>query len=208
MPNMFVDFKIAVAITNHFHTPIADGQHAEAFLQRISEKIQSPNVLYNYVEEKRLNNRRVDFQRLEANNVPDFPRLSEHDVILLALGTYQLKLAKSYCSEHLNNGLYLIETYRAAALEDITEYGIDEDVWLLRARIQSRHVRAKKYFCYILLKRNENVILHYYCTCLTGRRTVGSCAHIVSIVWYLGYARHEGFTEPALFLNSIVIDNE
>lgn len=203
MPNTFLDFKIAAAITNHFHTPIEDRPYAEAFLQKIAEKIHTPNVLYNYVEEKRLNNRRAQFQRLEANDVQGFPLLTEQEVMLLSLGTYQLKLAKSYCSELLNNGLYLIEIYREALLEDLNEYGNYEDTWLLRARIQSRHLRAKQYFCYNM---NGNII-HHYCTCLTGRRRVGFCAHIVSIVWYLGYARHEGFTEPALFLNSIIIDN-
>ncbi|CAG4981847.1 unnamed protein product [Colias eurytheme] len=109
MPNVFLDFKIAATITNHFHTPIADSPYAEAFLQKIAEKIQTPNVLYNYVEEKRLNNRKAQFQRLEANEVQGFPLLTEQEVMLLSLGTYQLKLARSYCSEHLNNGLYLIE---------------------------------------------------------------------------------------------------
>lgn len=43
--------------------------------------------------------------------------------------------------------------------------------------------------------------------CSSDERTVGTCAHIVSIMWYLGYTRHEGFTAPAAFLNDIIIDN-
>lgn len=31
----------------------------------------------------------------------------------------------------------------------------------------------------------------YYCTCITGARTLGTCAHIASILWYLGFARHQ-----------------
>ena len=31
---------------------------------------------------------------------------SEEQVILLALGTYKMQLAQSYCSEHLKYGLY------------------------------------------------------------------------------------------------------
>ena len=34
-------------------------------------------------------------------------------------------------------------------------------------------------------------ILRHYCTCKTGARTLGSRAHIASILWYLGYARHQ-----------------
>lgn len=37
----------------------------------------------------------------------------------------------------------------------------------------------------------ENPIMGYYCTCRTGARTLGTCAHIVSILWYLGFARHQ-----------------
>ncbi|XP_050551663.1 hemicentin-2-like [Spodoptera frugiperda] len=84
--------------------------------EEIRRKIDTPNILYNYVETKRLNNRRADFVRLEANDV-QFPQYTEEQVILLALGTYQVKLARSYCSEHLQNGVYTIEVYRQNALE-------------------------------------------------------------------------------------------
>lgn len=205
--HMFNDFKIAAAILNHFHEPIADNQYADRIVEEIRLKLDTPNVLYNYVERKRLNQRRADFVRLEANDV-EFPIYTEEQVILLALGTYQIKLARSYCSEHLQNGIYTIEIYRQNALEDLPDYGINEDSSLMRGRIQSRHIRARTYYCYILINNNNNTISQYYCICLTGRRTVGTCAHIVSIVWYLGYARHEGFVAPALFLNDVLLDDD
>ncbi|CAH0407509.1 unnamed protein product [Chilo suppressalis] len=90
--------------------------------------------------------------RLKAMQVKNFPQLTKEELIVLALGTYQLKLARSYCSEHLNNGLYTIETY---ALEDLPEYGIDQNVCLLRGRIRSRHVRARTYYCYVLFSSND-----------------------------------------------------
>ncbi|KAJ8720664.1 hypothetical protein PYW08_006129 [Mythimna loreyi] len=102
---MFTDFKIAAAITNHFHQPIVDSVHADEFVHIIRQKIDTPNLLHMYVERKRLNHRRVDFQRMEASQIENFPSMTEEDIILLALGTYQLKLARSYCAEHLSNGL-------------------------------------------------------------------------------------------------------
>ena len=36
----------------------------------------------------------------------------------------------------------------------------------------------------------NDVILGYYCTSQNGARTLGTCAHVASILWYLGYARH------------------
>lgn len=203
LPHMFADFRIAAAIINRFHIPIDDSEYAEAFITEINQRLHTPTILYDYVERKRLNSRRADFTRVEESDI-DFPRFSEEQIIKIALGTYQVKLAKSYCSEHLQNGLYSIEIYREAALEDLPNYGINEDAWLLRGRIQSRHVRARKYYCYLLVHNNN--IVQRYCTCITGRRTVGTCAHILSIIWYLGYAIHEGFVGPALFLNDVIVD--
>lgn len=191
--HFFNDFKIAAAIMNHFHAPIDNNQYADMFVEEIRRKIDTPNILYNYVETKRLNNRRADFVRLEANDV-QFPQYTEEQVILLALGTYQVKLARSYCSEHLQNGVYTIEVYRQNALEDLPDFGLNEDSWLMRGRIQSRHIRARRYYCYILINNNDNNISQSYCTCPTGR--------------YLGYARHEGFVAPALFLNDLLVDDE
>lgn len=31
----------------------------------------------------------------------------------------------------------------------------------------------------------------YYCTCASGARTLGTCANVTNVMWYLGYARHE-----------------
>lgn len=207
---MFIDFRITAGIINHFHVPIEDSVHAEDFLNHIRRKVDTPNLLYTYVDRKRLNNRKADFQRLEANVLENFPRLTENQIILLALGTYQLKLARSYCSEHLQNGLYTIETYRENQLDDLPDYGIQENVWLLCGRIQSRHVRQRTYNCYILINYSQNEgndIVQHYCTCLSGRRTMGTCAHITSILWYLGYAIHEGFNTPSMFLNDVIIDS-
>lgn len=125
----------------------------------------------------------------------------------LTLGSYQLKLAKSYCGEHLRNGLYTIEVFRDNSVLRLSN--VPPNVWLLRGRIQSRHIRRRSYFCYILIDRAQSsigAIVQYYCTCLTGRRTVGTCAHITSIVWYLGFGRHEPFNPPAAFLSDIVVD--
>jgi len=30
----------------------------------------------------------------------------------------------------------------------------------------------------------------WYCKCKVGARVVGCCAHVCSILWYLGYGRH------------------
>lgn len=161
---------------------------------------------------KNLNRQRVTFTAMEAQmpHFEEFPRLNEDDILLFALGSYHLKLAKSYCAEHFRNGLYIIELYRENALSDLSRCNIMiNNAWLIRARIQSRHVRSRIYYSYMLIDGNRgdrHAIAHYYCTCLTGSRTIGSCAHIISIVWYMGIGRHTDFNLPAQLLNSVIID--
>jgi SWIM zinc finger len=44
----------------------------------------------------------------------------------------------------------------------------------------------------------------YSCSCPNGLRTVGCCAHIATVLWYLGYARHlSEIPIPAAFLNNV-----
>ncbi|WP_233601869.1 hypothetical protein, partial [Corallococcus sp. AB038B] len=61
--------------------------------------------------------------------------------------------------------------------------------------IQSRHSNATKYKSWIQYSLSGDPITAWYCTCPAGALTIGACAHIVSIVWYLSYARHHHF-EP------------
>lgn len=44
---MFIDFKIAADMLNNFHTPIDDNILAEAFVNIIRERTDSPNLLYD-----------------------------------------------------------------------------------------------------------------------------------------------------------------
>lgn len=52
LPHLFKDFKIAAAILNHFHAPIEDNQYVDMIVEEIRRKINTPNILHNYVEEK------------------------------------------------------------------------------------------------------------------------------------------------------------
>lgn len=118
----------------------------------------------------------------------------------------------SYYAEHVRQGLYNIEVYREPESTGLAEHGLPAtNVWLLRCRIQSRHMRSKIYYSYILIDRQRNgrdAIGNYYCSCLSGKRTLGCCAHIMCVVWYLGWARNqeEDILLPADFLNEIIID--
>jgi len=53
----------------------------------------------------------------------------------------------------------------------------------------------------------NNIIKGYYCTCRSGARTIGTCAHVSSVLWFLGYARHqENIRYPSTKLVQSVLD--
>ncbi|KAF9405685.1 hypothetical protein HW555_013689, partial [Spodoptera exigua] len=95
------------------------------------------------------------------------------------LSTYQIRQAKSYVGEHLRvHGMYTLEVCQDnAPLQGIFN---DSQPSIIRGRIKSRHI---------------------------GRtRTVGCCSHVMSILWYMGYARHqESISAPATFLDNLLV---
>lgn len=207
LPNMMTDFRIAAAVINATRHPYEDSRYAEQFINIINENINRENELAEYVREHNLNRQRVAFVPIDANNEAfnDFPQLTYEDLILFTLGTYHLRIARSYCYEHLRpNGLYIVELYRHQQL-------INNKI-LIRGRIQSRHTRSKQYYTYILVNPRvtdttvRRSIEGYYCSCIHGRRTIGSCAHIASVIYYLSWARHQDHTDaPAAFLDSTIV---
>lgn len=211
LEHMIDYFRIAAALLNAYHRIIEDNARAATFLEIINVRITFPNSLAELVLRYNYNRRRTVFHTMSADlpELQNLPRLTEEDLILLSLGIYQLKQARSYYGEHINeNGLFVIELGDSLPAEHVRELG-DGELCIIRARIQSRHVRAKMYYIYVGFDRSSNgrqAVSHYYCTCNIGKRTVGCCSHVMCIVWYITYARHEPhISPPALFLDDIMV---
>lgn len=71
----------------------------------------------------------------------------------------------------------------------------------------------RQYYTYILNDPTVNGcegICVYYCYCIQGRRNVGGCAHVASMIYYILWARHQkDLQTPAGFLDVItIVDNE
>jgi hypothetical protein len=50
-------------------------------------------------------------------------------------------------------------------------------------------------------------IIDWYCTCkIVGTRVVSCCAHIASVLWFLGYVRHQNNTIPSNIRNHQLLD--
>lgn len=88
---------------------------------------------------------------------------------------------------------------------------LGQNNYLIRGRIKSRHVSSRTYYTYLLLSNDVQrantleAIVGYCCSCLVGRRTVGCCAHIMTIVWYLSWGRYNDVYAPASFLDDYLI---
>lgn len=92
-------------------------------------------------------------------------------------------------------GRYKIEltVSRDIGADNLADYAIDiVNLIFLKVRIQSRHINKTRYHVYIVAERNGEGkdSVKEYCTCTNGARTVGCCTHIMSIIWYLGYAKY------------------
>lgn len=206
------DFEVAAALLNKFHPPIVDRADAGEIIQEINRYMNTENVLADFIIRNNYNRLRANFEIITVHNdnLNDFPQLSHSELILISLGTYQIKQARSYFGEHVRgNDGFIIEVCREVSSSLVRELSASSTSWLLRGRIKSRHISRKTYFVYILVdssRRGRDAILMYYCNCIVGRRSVGCCAHIMSIIWYLSWARYqENIVPPAHFLDDILI---
>lgn len=148
-----------------------------------------------------------------------FPRLTLNDLYHIGLDPYQFNNAASYYAEHRMERIFLIQKFapqfkhRTTTL-DYTQYGIAiEKPLLIKAYMNSRYCSEKCHHIFVLVdkaKTGRDSIREYYCTCESDARTVGCCSHIMTIVWYLGYAQYEGIhiSNPDIRNISIAIPKE
>jgi len=215
IPNLGDFFRIAGAIINKYHPPILMHEVNAEMARQLLEKAREPNVVQAIVEVDNLKNRNIHrWVQLDARHLLDFPVLTLDFLKDLTIGIYQVKLASSYVQNKL---------YREA--DDIIEVEMlkDEDQLpqpgFLRTRVFSRFRNATKYQTWIAYQADNdvddqddavhenNIIKGYYCTCRSGARTIGTCAHVSSVLWFLGYACHqENIRYPSTKLVQSVLD--
>ena len=120
---------------------------------------------------------------LELDNpkvAPNFPRMTEEEIeSKITFGTYQLRQATHYADEHLNSNSGFKIHIRV----------IDPDI--VRVRLQSRYRGDQDYYAFVRFTANK--VTQWYCQCKAGARTLGCCAHVATVVWYLSCARHNNY---------------
>ena len=200
LPNTQIPFigdyvRIVAALCNKYRPPLCkaadDDQSLAAKMLYLSKNV---NSLQTRVDEEGLDKRQLTWVKVDAVDVaPDFPRYNETEIRELTLGVYQLRMARSYTYEHID-------------VDGKFEILVNDDIpKLLSSKIQSRHVSAKQYKCWI--SYGEGVINGWYCKCKAGSRVVGMCSHITCVIWYLSYARHNDETVQGVRNWSTTIDD-
>lgn len=178
--------RIVGALCNKFRPPLITSVESHCKIaQRMLEISKQPNILQEKIsQDKTLSKRSRDWVPLqECRHYDYFPRLSEEYLRSLTFGVYQLKQAPHYADQHLVNG-------------DIDIFIHSVNATIVQAKLQSRHTSSKQYMLWIEIGDETNTtdpIQGWYCECKVGARTVGCCAHIATILWYLGHARHSEY---------------
>ena len=138
------DCRIACALINEYFKPMEmDQQTAIDIADKMLKRLTTPNCLFE-VDNLNLDKNRKDFKTLTSEDCPEFPKLTEQDLVDITLGSYQIKMAKLYVSAHLDNeGKYSFQI-----CTDKDEPG------LLRVQVHSRHKNNTLYKVYVKYQPN------------------------------------------------------
>ena len=185
LPNSQIPFagdyvRIVCSLCNAFRPPLVTSLESDAVIaKRMMALARSPNKLQQKVTDNKWDKRRTIWKTMDVSEMPDFPQLNENELRELTMGVYQIRQAKCYSKEHqTETGKYEIFVNK-------------EQDGVLKAQIRSRHTSSKTYNLWIEHNISLNPITGWFCTCKSGARVVGCCAHIASVLWYLGFERHQ-----------------
>ncbi|XP_052078126.1 uncharacterized protein LOC127716083 [Mytilus californianus] len=182
--------KITGGILNKYKRPLVCNPEHEEVAKKMLDRSVLQNSLQTYVEENNLIRRRTVYLPINASGtvLENFPKLTEEILRDITLGIYQLKQAPGYTREHLSeSGNYELLLCK-------------ESETLLQVKIQSRHSKSTIHTLWIDYNAGsseEKPVNGWYCTCKVGARMVGCCAHVASVLWYLGLERHMKSLKPS-----------
>ena len=180
IPNSYVphigDFvRIVCALVNCFRPPLIGDFGNDELATQMLEKAKKGNHVKDYVEENNLSRKVSMYSPVDGSTeLSNFPRMSLDGLRDITMGIYQLKSAKRYTDAHQED-----DTYTLSVCKDRPD--------LLRIKMSSRHSSSKYYSLW--LEYDDSEVTGWYCTCKVGARVVGCCAHIASVIWYLGFHR-------------------
>lgn len=126
-----------------------------------------------------------------VQNLSLHPKYSYKQLEQISVGSYQIRLAKSYCQAHVkaNNNAFIIKV-----CDDIVQckkycgklLTRQSKPLLLHLNLRSRFSSTKTHKPYVLLDlvKGKFTVKAYCCSCQHGCRTVGCCGHVMLIIWF------------------------
>lgn len=201
IPYLRKDFQIVVTLINAFsHNLQSDKDNRQLSLQMLALR-----DVRNHLEKivRRIPKRSFT----PIINLSLFPKISMDQLKSIGLGSYQIKQAKSYCQQHLNEwGEFVVnvcdvEECRQKCAQFNTE---NANLLLILVNFKSRFQSARTHSSYVLFDTNaegKDVVKAHCCSCKNGLRTVGCCSHVMTIIWYLYFIDHTKIPLPSFNLN-------
>ena len=211
-------YSICAALLNKFHKPINPDKDFPGLAEHLKARMSVENHLADMVAaiKPSLTITKPPFELIDHSNIAaTFPRLSEHDLHMIACGPYQIKNARSYYG-HIpdpSKGIFALERYSSSRPPlNYHDYDITinaADAILVRGGIDSRFQKNKSRKPLVLFdisKTGPEAVPEYCCNCDSGARTAGCCSHVMSVIWYLCYAHDKNIVPPSDNLPRIMHD--
>lgn len=211
IPAMMDDFQIAAALINRSKKSLVQTENPEWIANRMLSRMNLANELSKFVSKDSFKKK---ISRKEYTMLTDlliFPQLTMHDLYRISCGPYQIEQAKCYGYDHLeaHGNNFEVFTFSNAVLDSVDKNLLKDapNAVLVMAQQKSRFVSSSKYRSYVLFDldgTDYNCILEYCCECKVGKRTVGCCSHVMTIIYYLSFAQYNnGIPKIAKHLDNV-----
>lgn len=193
VPHLMEDFTIGAALYNRFYVDRhEDAVKSTRIATQMLALVPSTNNLAAIVRSNGFAAAIRNEQYSLVTNFNIFPDLDLSDLEDIAFGKYQIIQAKCYTIQHLerHDNEFISQIFGEKVIEKFFNKYAHDKPQLVTARLASRFISSTEWCPYVLfstLKNGKTAILQYCCNCKVGNRTVGTCSHVMSILFYLGY---------------------
>lgn len=208
IPRIKMDFQVGSALVNAFCRKIeSDKNDWNEIGNLMLSKMNKQNILANVVHHIPATSFKL------VNNLTLFPKLTYRDLKEISQGTYQIRLARSYCQSHVkaNENRFPINVCDDV---NVCKKYFDKLIllgprplllWLI---LLSRFQSNKKHQTYVLLDfcDGKYILKAYCCSCRHGLRTVGCCGHVMLLLWYTLYIDHNNLSFPSSNFDHVFTD--
>lgn len=186
IPHLKKDFEICASLVNAFCSKIVSDENdwqriGNSMLNRLNQQCLLPSIVHLIPANS----------YIAVSNLTLFPKYTYQDMKNISHGSYQIRLARSYCQAHVkaNNGIFIIKVCDANVCQKFCGRLLVNTLQplLLLLELKSRFRANMFHRSHVLLSLDLNgkyIVNEYCCSCRHGRRTVGCCSHVMLIIWY------------------------